>query len=58
MAQSNADRQRAFRVRHMKEENGTGERLNIMIVSSGRGIGHTCERDLAISYVMSGSAQK
>ena len=31
MAQSNAERQRAYRVRHLKDENGTGERLNIML---------------------------
>jgi hypothetical protein len=31
MAQSNAERQRAYRTRHLKDENGKGERLNILL---------------------------
>lgn len=31
MAQSNAARQRAYRTRHLKDENGKGERLNILL---------------------------
>ncbi len=31
MAQSNAERQAAYRTRHLKDENATGERLNLLV---------------------------
>ena len=31
MAQSNAERQAAYRARHLKDENGTDERLNLLV---------------------------
>lgn len=31
MAKSNAERQAAYRARHLKDENGKGERLNLVI---------------------------
>lgn len=31
MTKSNAERQAAYRVRHLKDENGKGERLNLVI---------------------------
>jgi hypothetical protein len=31
MAKSNAERQAAYRARHLKDENGTGLRLNLVI---------------------------
>ena len=31
MAKSNAERQAAYRVRHLKDEGGKGERLNLVI---------------------------
>ena len=31
MAKSNAERQAAYRTRHLKDENGKGERLNLVI---------------------------
>ena len=31
MAQSNAQRQAAYRARHLKDENGTGERISLLV---------------------------